>query len=77
MLSAGGTVMAQAKIRIVTKDPTEKLARQRLSVLQLAQALGSVSAACRRSGMDRTSFYDWKRRFQTHGLDGLKSLSRT
>ncbi len=58
----------RAKIRMVAKDPAEKLARQRLSVLQLAQALGSVSAACRRSGMDRTSFYDWKRRFQTHGL---------
>ena len=64
----------QAKIRMVAKDPAEKLARQRLSVLQLAQALGSVSAACRRSGMDRTSFYDWKRRFQTHGLEGLKDL---
>lgn len=64
----------QAKVRIVTKDPAEKLARQRLSVLQLAQALGSVSAACRRSGMDRTSFYDWKRRFQTQGLDGLRDL---
>ena len=24
--------------------------------------------------MDRTSFYEWKRRFQTHGLDGLKDL---
>jgi len=43
-------------------------------VLQLAQALGSVSAACRRAGMDRTSFYEWKRRFQTQGLEGLKDL---
>ena len=63
----------QAKIRMVAKDPAEKLARRR-NVLQLAQALGSVSAACRRSGMDRTSFYDWKRRVQTHGLEGLKNL---
>ena len=51
-----------------------KLAHQRLSVLQLAEVLGSVSEACRRSGMDRTSFYEWKRRFQTHGLAGLKDL---
>jgi transposase-like protein len=64
----------QAKIRVVTKDPVEKVARQRLSVLQLSQTLGSVSAACRRMGMDRTSFYEWKRRFQTHGLEGLKDL---
>jgi transposase-like protein len=77
MLPIGGAMMTQSKNRIVTEDPVEKLARQRLSVLQLAQALGSVSAACRRAGMDRTSFYEWKRRFQTHGLEGLKSLSRT
>jgi len=50
------------------------MARKRLSVLDLAEALGNVSEACRRSGMDRTSFYEWKRRFQTHGLEGLKDL---
>lgn len=60
--------------RITAKDPAEKLARKRLSVLQLAESLGNVAEACRRSGMDRTSFYDWKRRFQTHGLEGLKDL---
>jgi len=51
-----------------------KIARQRLSVLELAENLGSVTEACRRRGMDRTSFYEWKRRFQTHGLEGLKDL---
>lgn len=51
-----------------------KVARQRLSVLELAGKLGSVSEACRRRGMDRSSFYEWKRRFQTHGLEGLKDL---
>jgi transposase InsO family protein len=63
------------KERLTSKDPAEKLARQRLSVLELAQALGNASAACRRAGMDRTSFYVWKRRFQTHGLAGLKDFS--
>lgn len=52
----------------------EKLARQRLSVLELAEALGNVSEACRRRGMTRTQFYEYKRRFQTHGLAGLKDL---
>jgi transposase InsO family protein len=37
----------------------------------MAKAIGNVSEACRRSGMDRTSFYEWKRRFQTHGIAGL------
>ncbi len=52
----------------------EKLARHRLSVLELAEALGNASEACRRRGMTRTQFYEYKRRFQTHGLAGLKDL---
>jgi transposase InsO family protein len=62
------------KTKTTTKDPAQKVAAQRLSVLQLAQALGNVSEACRRGGIDRTSFYEYKRRFQTHGLEGLKDL---
>lgn len=49
-------------------------AKQRLEVLQLAEELGNVAEACRRSGMDRTSFYQWKRRYAEHGLDGLFDL---
>ena len=37
-------------------------------------ALGNVAEACRRGGIDRTSFHDSKRRFQLEGLDGLKDL---
>ena len=55
-------------------NPTEKVARHRLSVLELAEALGNVAEACRRRGMTRTQFYEYKRRFQTHGLEGLKDL---
>lgn len=58
--------------KVTSKDPATKLAHHRLSVLELAQELGSITEACRRTGMDRTSFYEWKRRFQTHGLAGLK-----
>jgi len=52
----------------------QKLARGRLSVLELAEALGNVSEACRRCGVSRTQFYEYKRRFQTHGIEGLKDL---
>jgi len=55
-------------------NAAEKIARQRLSVLQLAEALGNITAACRQRGMHRSQFYEYKRRFQTHGLDGLKDL---
>jgi len=32
--------------KITTKDPVEKIARKRLSVLQLAESLGNVTEAC-------------------------------
>jgi transposase InsO family protein len=43
-------------------------------VLELAEALGNASEACRRRGISRTQFYEYKRRFQTHGIEGLKDL---
>lgn len=52
----------------------EKVARQKLSVLELALTLGNVSEACRIKDVSRTQFYEYKRRFQTHGLEGLKDL---
>lgn len=56
------------------RDAATKLAR-RLSVLELAVELGNAAEACRQRGMDRTSFYEWRRRFQTHGFAGLKDLA--
>ena len=62
--------MAQAaRKRVTAKDPVEKLAHRRMTVLELAERLGNIAEACRRGGIDRTSFYDWKRRFQLEGLD--------
>jgi transposase InsO family protein len=52
----------------------KKVVRQRLSVMQLAEALGNAAEACRRRGMSRSQFYEFKRRFQTHGIEGLKDL---
>jgi transposase InsO family protein len=57
-----------------TMKAEEKLAHQRLSVLELGEALGNVSEACRRRGISRTQFYEYKRRFQTHGIEGLRDL---
>lgn len=56
------------------RDASTKLAAHRLSVLELAKELGNVAEACRRRGLDRTSFYEWKRRFQTQGFEGLQDL---
>lgn len=56
------------------RDAASKVAQQRLSVLELTRELGNIAEACRQRGMDRTSFYERKRRFQTQGFDGLKEL---
>jgi transposase InsO family protein len=72
--AVGETTAGNGKTRITAKDPALKLAHQRLTVLQLAESLGNVSEACRRGGLDRTSFYEYKRRFQTHGIEGLKDM---
>jgi hypothetical protein len=63
-----------AAARPQRRDTDTKLAQSRLSVLELARELGSVAEACRQRGIDRTSFYAWKRRFQTQGFEGLKDL---
>jgi transposase InsO family protein len=55
-------------------NQSEQIARHRLSVLELAEALGNVSAACRQRGMTRTQFYDYKQRFELQGIEGLKNL---
>lgn len=54
-------------------DAGAKLAQSRPSGLDLAKELG-VAEACRQRGLDPTSFYEWKRRFQTQGFEGLKDL---
>jgi ACT domain-containing protein len=56
-------------------NPEDKVVRQRLSVLELAQALGNVSEACRQRGVTRSQFYEYKKRFAAVGLAGLKGWS--
>ena len=51
-----------------------KVIQHKMSVLQLAEALGNISQACRQRGVSRTQFYEYKRRFQTHGIEGLRDL---
>jgi len=49
----------------------KKVAQTRLSLLQLAEKLGNVSRACKMHGVSRSQFYEYKRAFQEHGLEGL------
>jgi transposase InsO family protein len=49
-----------------------KIAQGRLSLLQLAERLNNVTEACKRRGISRSQFYEYKRAFQQKGFDGLK-----
>ncbi len=55
----------------MTTVQAEKIARRKLSLLQLAQELGNVSKACRIVGYSRQQFYEIRRNFQLHGVAGL------
>jgi len=52
----------------------EKVARRKLSLLELAQDLGNVSRACKVMGYSRQQFYEIRRNFQTYGSEGLIDL---
>jgi len=49
----------------------KKIAQSRLTLLQLAERLRNVSEACRRRGVSRSQFYEYKRAFQERGFEGL------
>ena len=49
----------------------KKVARAKLSLLQLASDLNNVSKACKITGYSRQQFYEIRRNFQTFGADGL------
>jgi len=49
----------------------DRIQLTRLRVLQRARDLGNVSAACRETGISRTLYYRWKKRFVLYGGDGL------
>jgi len=48
-----------------------KIARRKLSLLELAADLANVSRACTVMGYSRQQFYEMRRNFQTYGAVGL------
>ena len=54
----------------------EKLVKRKLSIIELADFLKNVSQACRINGVSRQHFYDIKKAYDDHGVEGLKEKSR-
>lgn len=49
----------------------KKVARRKLSLLELAAEMGNVSKACRVMGYSRQQFYEIRRNYQLYGAEGL------
>jgi len=49
----------------------KKVARRKLSLLELAQEMNNVSKACRVMGYSRQQFYEIRRNYQVYGAEGL------
>jgi transposase InsO family protein len=49
----------------------QRLARQKLSLLELASQMANVSKACKALGYSRQQFHEIRRNFQTYGAEGL------
>jgi transposase InsO family protein len=54
----------------------EKLIRRKQSLLELAEYLQNISHACKINGVSRQHFYDIKKAYEEHGLEGLRVKSR-
>ncbi len=49
----------------------EKVARRKLSELELAKERNNASKACKLIGYSRQQFYEIRRNYQTYGAEGL------
>ncbi len=52
----------------------EKVARRKLSMLELANELNNVSKACKLIGYSRQQFYEIRCNYQTYGAEGLLDI---
>jgi hypothetical protein len=72
-IPSGLTPNPKKEVIMTTQD---KLVRRKLSLLELAEFLKNVSQACKINGVSRQHFYDIKKAYDEHGIEGLKEKTR-
>ena len=61
----------------MTERELSRAAARRLAILRHAEEVtGNVALTCRYFGISRPLYYTWLRRYEEHGVDGLRPRSR-
>lgn len=61
----------------MTERELARAAARRLAIIRHAQEVtGNVALTCRYYGISRHTYYTWLRRYEVHGIEGLRDRSR-
>ena len=61
----------------MTERELARIVARRLAIIRHAQeVMGNVARTCRYYGISRPTYYKWLRRYEEHGIEGLRERSR-